>query len=76
MKLIDKPRVIWRHFSTWALTVGGGLQAVWLGIPETLRADLPQWTGQAVAWITLAVAMWGLGGKVIDQSPQPKEPNG
>jgi hypothetical protein len=67
VKLIERPLQVLRHISTWALTVGAGLQAAWLGIPGELRADLPDWAGQSVAWITLAVAIWGLGGKVIKQ---------
>jgi hypothetical protein len=73
MKLIDEPKRIWRHFSTWALTVGGALQGVWLGIPDSIRGDLPHYAGQAVAWITLVVAVWGIGGKVVDQSPKDEK---
>jgi hypothetical protein len=75
MKLIKNPKRIWRHFSTWAMTTAGGLQAVWLAIPQSMRDDLPKRAGEVVAWITLLIAVWGIGGKVVDQTPkEPPEP--
>ena len=74
MKMIKNPRRVLRHFSTWAMTFGGGLQAVWLGLPDSIRADLPANAGRIVAWITLVVAVWGLGGKVVDQTPPESNP--
>lgn len=70
MKLVKNPKRILRHFSTWAMTTAGGLQAVWLAIPESMRADLPKRAGEVVAWITLVIAIWGIGGKVVDQTPK------
>ena len=52
------------------MTMAGGLQAIWLGIPDELKASLPKKAGEFVAWATLAVALWGLGGKAIDQTPK------
>lgn len=76
MRMIDNPKQIWKHFSTWAMTAAGSLQAVWLGIPDELRANLPPYAGQVVAWITLVIAIWGIGGKVVNQQitgQTPKE---
>ena len=70
MKLISKPRSVLKHYSTIALGMAGGLQGVWAGLPDSIKSDLPASVGQAVAWITLAVAVLGLGGKFIDQTPK------
>lgn len=70
MKIVENARAVWRHYSTIALSFASGLQGVWLGIPDSIKSDLPHAVGQAVAWITLAVALLGLGGKFIDQTPK------
>ena len=70
MKLIDNARAAWKHYSTIALTAASGLQGAWLGIPDAIKENLPATVGQAVAWVTLAVAVLGLGGKFIDQTPK------
>lgn len=67
MKLVDNARQVWRHYSTIALGMAGGLQGVWAGLPDSVKTDLPPAVGQAVAWITLAIALGGLAGKFVDQ---------
>ena len=78
MKFIDNIRGVFHHYSTIALTAASGLQGAWLSIPDSIKAPLPGWVAQAVAWITLTVVLAGLGGKFIDQSPKaqddPKSP--
>ena len=70
MKLVDNAKQVWRHYSTIALTMAGGLQGAWVGMPDSIKADLPDTVGKAVAWITFAIAIFGLGGKFIDQTPK------
>ena len=70
MKIVSNARAVWRHYSTIALGMAGGLQGVWAGLPDSVKADLPTSVGQAVAWTTLAVAVLGLGGKFVDQTPK------
>ena len=67
MKLIDNPREVWRHFSTWALLGATLLQGGWLLMPEVLRADLPAHTGQWIEWAVLFITTWGAGGKFVEQ---------
>lgn len=73
MKLINDCKAAWKHYSTIALTAASGLQGAWLSIPDSIKAPLPGWVAQAVAWITLTVVLAGLGGKFIDQSPKAQD---
>lgn len=70
MKLIDDCKAAWRHYSTIALGMAGSLQGMWAGLPEAVKADLPPSVGQAVAWVTFSIAVGGLAGKFIDQTPK------
>jgi len=72
MRLVDDCKAVWKHYSTIALMMAGGLQGMWAQLPDTVRADLPPSVGQAVAWITFAVAMGGLAGKFIAQPPKDR----
>lgn len=72
MKLIDNWRAALRHYSTIALSTAAGLQGMWAGLPDAVRDDLPKSVGQAVAWITLAIALGGLVGKFVKQPPKTK----
>jgi len=67
MKLIDQPKDVLRHFSTWALFAVAAVQGAWLILPDTLRADLPAHTGAWVEYFVLLASAWGLGGKVVQQ---------
>ena len=70
MKLVDNAKQVWRHYSTIALSMAAGLQGMWAGMPDSIKADLPDTVGKAVAWVTFMVAMFGLGGKFIVQAPK------
>lgn len=74
MKLVDNCKAVWRHYSTMALGMAGGLQGLWALLDAETKANLPSTVGQAVAWITLAVAVAGLAGKFIDQTPKEPKP--
>lgn len=64
MKLIPNWRRAWRMLSVQAFAMAGTLQLLWLELPGEVKAELPP---QAVHWITLAVAVFGAIGRVIDQ---------
>lgn len=70
MKFVDNARQVWHHYSTIALSIAGGLQGVWAGLPSEVKADLPDTVGKAISWITFVVVMLGLGGKFIVQTPK------
>jgi len=70
MKLIKNTRAVLHHYSTIALGMAGSLQGGWASLPIDLKNNLPASVGQAVAWITFAVAVAGLGGKFVDQTPK------
>lgn len=72
MKIISDARSIWKHYSTQALVLVGSLQGTWAALPDGVRDSLPKNVGVAIAWITLVVAVLGIGGKLVDQTP--KEP--
>lgn len=74
MKLVDDIRGIWHHYSTIALGMAGGLQGVWASFPESLKTDLPGWVPQVVAWVTFVIAIGGIGGKFIAQTPKEPTP--
>lgn len=73
MKLVANVKAVWRHYSTIALGMAGGLQGVWASLPDSVHDNLPKSVGSAVAWITFAVAVLGLGGKFIDQTPKEQQ---
>lgn len=71
MKLISASecRATLHHYSTKALAVLGGLQGAWMLIDPSIKADLPPGVGRAIAVVTFTVAILGLLGKFIDQTP-------
>lgn len=70
MNFISNPKRVWRHYSTIALSFAASLQGMWAVLPAMVRDDLPDTVGKAIAWVTFAVALLGLGGKFIDQTPK------
>ena len=72
MTLISDPKAALRHYSTIALAFAGSIQGMWAALPEHVKQDLPDTVAKAIAWVTFAVAMAGLGGKFVDQST-PKD---
>jgi hypothetical protein len=69
MKFIDNARDVWTHYSTIALTAASGLQGAWISIPDAIKTGLPELVGHAVSWIVFAIAMLGLFGKFVKQTP-------
>ncbi len=63
VKLIDNWKTSWRLLSVQAMAVALAVQATWTGLPEALRAGLPEWVGSAVTVLVLI----GLIGRLIKQ---------
>ena len=69
MKLIDNWREALKAYSTWALGAVVAIPALWLQVPDELKALIP---AQGMAKITVLVAVAGLIGRFVDQTPQMK----
>lgn len=71
--LVSNVNEVWRHASTWALTLAGSIPTVYLTMYDKLKDSLPaDW----MAVITAVVAIAGLMGKTIKQdSTNGREPS-
>lgn len=71
--LVSDVKQVWRHASTWALTLAGSIPTVYLTMYDKLKDSLPaDW----MAVITAVVAIAGLMGKTIKQdSTNGREPS-
>lgn len=72
MKFVDDCRGAWRHYSTQALAFVASVGMTWHSLPDWVTTQLPDWVPKTVAWGMTIVALAGLGGKFIDQSPKDK----
>ena len=68
-RLIDNWRETLRAYSTWALGAVAAIPALWLQVPDEVKALIP---AQGMAKITVLVAVAGLIGRFVDQAPQMK----
>ena len=64
MKLIPDWKSAPRWFSTQAMALAGIVQAAWLGIPDDMKASVPQ---EWVAALTGALMVLGIVGRLVDQ---------
>ena len=64
MKLVQNWRQVLRAYSTMALSAVVAIPAVWLQVPDSLKAMIP---GKYLAGITIVVGLAGLVGRFIDQ---------
>ena len=64
MKLIHNWRATLHAYSTWALGAVVAIPALWLQVPDELKALIP---AQGMAKITVLVAVAGLIGRFVDQ---------
>ncbi len=69
-RLIDNWRETLRAYSTWALGAVVAIPAIWLQVPEELKALIP---AQGMAKITVLVAVVGLIGRFVDQGIKKSE---
>ena len=70
MKLADDWKTYFHHYSTWALSALTGLGGVWATLPDEVKAGMPGWARTLVCWLIFSVALAGLTGKFIDQTPK------
>lgn len=69
MQLIDNWRKAWRMFSVQALALLAALPVVWMGLPDDVKAMVPQdWT----KYLMIAIALGGLVGRMIAQPSADK----
>jgi len=68
-RLIDNWRETLRAYSTWALGAVAAIPALWLQVPDEVKALIP---AQGMAKITVLIAVAGLIGRFVDQAPQMK----
>ncbi|HTN41238.1 MAG TPA: hypothetical protein VLZ84_08820 [Asticcacaulis sp.] len=64
MKLITNWRETLRAYSTWALGAVVAIPALWLQVPDELKALIP---AKGMTKITVLVAVAGLIGRFVDQ---------
>lgn len=67
MKLVPNWRESWRWFSVQALVAIAALPMVWAEMPADLKAAVPD---GSLMWITVALALAGMIGRVVDQGSQ------
>lgn len=67
MRIIKNWKPTLYAYSTWALTVAAGIPALWLSVPEEIKHLLPP---KALAMASALVAVGGLAGRFIDQTPK------
>jgi hypothetical protein len=70
MRPIPDWRSAWRYYSTQAMIGAAALQGAWMAIPDDLRANVPDWTANA---ITGAILVFGIVGRLVDQAPERPE---
>lgn len=70
MKLVDDARRAWRWISVQMMVLAGALQAAWVAMPDDLRASVPP---QLLPWITFALLVLGICGRLVDQSRPPPD---
>jgi hypothetical protein len=70
VKLIDDCRGPWRHYSTQALAFVASVGVTWHSLPDWVTSQLPGWVAKVVAWGMTLVAVGGLFGKFVSQTPK------
>lgn len=63
-KLHNNWKQSWKWFSVQAMGAGAGLQLLWANLPDDLKASV---SPKLVSWITGAVLVLGLVGRIIQQ---------
>lgn len=69
MKLIPNWRKAYRMLSVQAMAVVAAIQGCWAAFPEDLKTNLPT---TLVHWVSLALLVLGIGGRLMDQ-PKTKD---
>jgi hypothetical protein len=71
-KLVPDWRRSWRWISMQMMTAAVAVQGSWLAVPDDLKSTVPH---GLVQWVTLALLLLGVGGRLVTQSP-PAAPGG
>lgn len=66
MQLIPEWQKVWRTYSAQAMALAMAVQLAWAANPEAFKALIPP---QYAPWITVAVLVFGMLGRVIKQGP-------
>lgn len=69
MKLVENAKQAWRWFSVQAMALAAALQGAWILVPDEMRASLPH---GVVQWITIALLVLGVAGRLVVQAPKEK----
>lgn len=69
MKLVANWKQAWRWSSMHAMTAAGAIQGAWLAIPDDMKRHIPT---VLVGGITIGLLVFGLAGRLRDQTPKPK----
>lgn len=69
MRLVDDAHRAWKWFSVQAMAWAIALQGAWTALPEEMRAGIPP---QLVHWITMALLVLGIVGRLVRQDPKDR----
>jgi hypothetical protein len=71
VKLVDDARRAWRWISVQAMAAAVAVQATWATLPDDMKAGIPP---QLVQWLTLALLVLGIVGRLVKQTPAEDKP--
>lgn len=71
IKLVADWRSSWRWLSVHALSLLAILPLVWLNLPADVKALIPSKYG---VYVVLIVALGGIAGRLVDQTPKAPSP--
>ena len=73
MKLVDNWRQAHKMFSVQAMTAAAAIQGAWTTLPEDMKSAIPP---ALVHWLTIALLVAGIGGRLISQDSTQGSDNG
>ncbi len=73
MTLIPNWRKAWRMISVQAMAAGAAVQAAWAALGDDMKSALGPDALKYVAYLTIALLLIGMGGRVIKQKKVTKD---
>ncbi|MES2942937.1 MAG: hypothetical protein V4772_08715 [Pseudomonadota bacterium] len=70
MKLIENPRSVLHHYTTWALGTASALLGSWAMLPEAVKLGLQPTAQPVIDGLATAIVILGFIGKFIEQKPE------